>query len=196
VRTRIVVIGLGLVVVGAVMLARPKSGNSPAGLPLSQASLVGDSLNVGVEPYLRDELRRWQVDTDDEVGRSTATGVERLRTRSAILAPYVVVSLGTNDPSGGTEAFRDDVAEVLRIAGPTRCVVWVAISRDGDSYEPFNAVLREAASTSANLRVVDWPSLVRGHPEYLAADGVHATEDGYRARARAIVAAMRSCGVS
>jgi lysophospholipase L1-like esterase len=194
VRARIAIIALVLVVVVAVTLARPKIGSSPATLPHSQASLVGDSLNVGVEPYLRDELGGWQVDTDDEVGRSTATGVERLRTRTAVLAPYVVVSLGTNDPSGGAEVFRSQVSEVLRIAGPTRCVVWVAISRDGDAYESFNAVLREAAASSPNVRVVDWPSIVAGHPTYLSADGIHATPDGYRARARAIVAAMNSCG--
>lgn len=193
-RARIAIIGLALVVVGAVTLARPKTGSSPATLPTSQASLIGDSLNVGIEPYVRHELRGWQVDTDDEVGRSTATGVERMRTRTAVLAPYVVVSLGTNDPSGGAEAFRGEVDKALRMAGPTRCVVWVAIRRDGDAYEPFNAVLREAAASSSNLRVVDWPALVQGHPAYLAADGIHATPDGYRARAGAVVAAMNSCG--
>jgi len=193
VRIRIVVIGLALVVVGAATLFQRTTGDRPAALPRSQATLVGDSLNVGVEPYLRDELRGWQLDTEDEVGRSPATGVERLRTRGTVLAPYVVVSLGTNDPSGGAEAFRGEVNEVLRIAGPSRCVVWVAISRDGNDYEAFNAVLREAASSSPNLQVVDWPSLVRGHPTYLTADGIHASPDGYRARARAIVAAMRDC---
>jgi len=193
VRGRIVLIGLAAVLVGAAVLVRANRGNAPATLPPSQASLLGDSLNVGVETYLRDELQGWQVDADDEVGRSTLTGVEHLRTRGTALAPYLVVSLGTNDPVGGVDAFRSDVVDVLRIAGPTRCVVWVGISRDGDAYEPFNAVLRKAASKAANLRLVDWPALVHAHPEYVAADGIHATPDGYRARAGAIVAAMRGC---
>jgi GDSL-like Lipase/Acylhydrolase family len=195
VRIRIVVIGLALVVVGAATLFQRTTGDPPAGLPRSSALLVGDSLNLGVEQYLRDELRGWQLDVDDEVGRSTTAGLERLSARGSGVAPYLVVSLGTNDPSTGVEAFRGDVAELLRLAGSGRCVVWVAISRDGDAYEPFNAVLREAASSAPNLHVVDWPALVRGHPAYLASDGVHATPDGYRARARAIVAAMRACPV-
>jgi lysophospholipase L1-like esterase len=121
------------------------------------------------------------------------TGVQHLRTRAAALGPYLVVSLGTNDPVGGTNAFRADVAAILRIAGPARCVVWVAVSRDRDAYEPFNSVLRDAAAKAPNLRVVDWPALVRAHPAYVAPDGIHATPDGYRARAGAIVAAMRDC---
>jgi lysophospholipase L1-like esterase len=196
VRGRIVLICLAAVLVGAAVLIRANRGNAPATLPRSQASLLGDSLNVGVEPYLRHELQGWQVDADDEVGRSTVTGVRHLRTRAAALAPYVVVSLGTNDPVGGADAFRGDVAQVLHIAGPARCVVWVAISRDGDAYEPYNAVLRDAASNAPNLRVVDWPALVHAHPAYVAPDGIHATPDGYRARARAIVAAMRGCPAS
>ena len=33
-------------------------------------SLVGDSLNVGIEPYLATELRDWQLSTDDVPGRA------------------------------------------------------------------------------------------------------------------------------
>ena len=35
--------------------------------------------------------------------------------------------------------------------------------------------------------------MVRAHPEWLVSDGIHATPDGYRERARAVVAAMRMC---
>ena len=192
-RGRIVVIGLVLVASVAAALAWQRGANAPAILPPGRASLVGDSLNVGVEQYLRDELSGWQIDADDEVGRSTAVGLERLHAAGTRLAPYVVVSLGTNDPSRTVDAFRADVAEALRVAGVRRCVVWVAISRDGDAYEAFNAVLRGAAGAARNLRVVDWPALLRGHPEYLASDGVHATPDGYRARAHAIADALRGC---
>ena len=40
-------------------------------------TLVGDSLNVGIEPYLREELDGWTVDAHDRVGRSTAGGCRR-----------------------------------------------------------------------------------------------------------------------
>jgi len=193
VRGRIVVIGLVLVASAAVALGWQHRANAPATPAPSRVSLVGDSLNVGVEQYLRNELPGWQIDADDEVGRSTAVGLERLHAAGTGLAPYVVVSLGTNDPSQGVDAFRADVAEALRLAGGSRCVVWVAIRRDGDAYEAFNAVLRGIAGAARNLRVVDWPALVEEHPEYVASDGVHATPDGYRVRARAIADALRGC---
>ncbi len=162
-------------------------------LPPAPVSLVGDSLNVGVEPYLRDELPGWSIQTDDVVGRPTAIGLERLDAATSRLGRYVVISLGTNDPETSVDAFRSAVGDVIALAGPGRCVVWATIHRDGDGYEPFNSVLRDEASQHGNLRLVDWTAMIRAHPEWLAADGIHATPDGYRARADAIVQAMRSC---
>lgn len=193
-RRRILVIGLlAVVVAGAIagVIAR-RSSTKPA-LQRGMVSLVGDSLNVGVEPYLQEELRGWQISADDVVGRSTATGIEHLRLRRAALGAYVVVSLGTNDPVEGVDAFRADVAEVLRVATARRCVVWPTIHRDGDAYEPFDQILRDASTGNRNLRLVEWTSMIRAHPDWLAADGIHGTPDGYKARAKAIVDAMRTC---
>jgi len=193
-RGRILVIGLlaaAVAVVAVVHFAR-RNTTKPALQP-GEVSLVGDSLNLGVEPYLRTELRRWLIVADDEVGRSTATGVEHLKAKGASLAPYVVVSLGTNDPVETVDAFRADVAEVLGLAGSNRCVVWATIHRSGDAYEPFNEVLRVAASGHRSLRLVEWTSMIRAHPDFVAADGIHGSPSGYQARARAIVDALRTC---
>jgi lysophospholipase L1-like esterase len=159
----------------------------------SKVLLVGDSLNVGIEQNLRDRLPRWQVSADDEIGRPTATGVERLRAAGASLAPYLVLSLGTNDSASEVDAFRGDVAEALRIAGPNRCVVWATIHRDGNADDSFNGVLRAAATRNRNVRLVEWAEMIDKHPEWLALDGIHGNPDGYAARAEAVVAAMRSC---
>ena len=75
-------------------------------------TLVGDSLNVGTAPWLRDELPRWDIGAHDRVGRTTAEGVDVLRQREGSLAPVVVVSLGTND-ADGTEEFRALVEEAV-----------------------------------------------------------------------------------
>ena len=37
-------------------------------------TMVGDSLNVGVEPYLADTLPGWRIATDDVVGRVVTMG--------------------------------------------------------------------------------------------------------------------------
>jgi lysophospholipase L1-like esterase len=197
-RRRILVIGLLAVVVAGVtagVIAPEVVRHSSAKRALVQApvSLVGDSLNVGVEPYLEEELAGWQIATDDVVGRPTETGLEHLRALGSALGHYVVVSLGTNDPLDSVAAFRTDVDAVMALAGGTRCVVWSTIHRDGDAYEPFNEVLRTAAARNRNLRLVEWTTMIGDHPEWLVSDGVHATADGYSARAQAIVAAMRTC---
>jgi lysophospholipase L1-like esterase len=193
-RRRILVTGVLAVVIAGVIAGQVarRDATKPA-LQRGAVSLVGDSLNVGVEPYLEEELRGWQISTDDVSGRPTATGIEQLRLQGAVLGPYVVVSLGTNDPVNGADAFRDAVVEALRVATPQRCVVWATIHRDGDAYEPFDEILRDASARNPNLRLVEWASMIRAHPDWLAADGVHGTPDGYKARARAIVAAMGTC---
>jgi lysophospholipase L1-like esterase len=197
-RRRILVTGLLTIVAAGVVagviapeVARRKS-TEPT-LRSGKVSLVGDSLNLGVEPYLQSDLQGWRIETDDVVGRSTATGVERLRAASPSLGAYVIVSLGTNDPVETVAAFRAAVAEVLQIATPRRCVVWATIRRDGDAYEPFDQILRDASAGNRNLRLVDWTSMLQAHPEWLASDGIHASADGYEARAKAIVEAMRTC---
>ena len=104
-----------------------------------------------------------------------------------------MISLGTNDSRLSVDAFSAAIGDVLGLAGTGRCVVWATIHRDGEAYEPFNDALRDAASRNRNLRLVDWASMVRTHPGWLVSDGVHATPDGYRERAKAVVAAMRAC---
>jgi len=194
-RRTLILVALATVVAAAVLVALHRSTRraSTAAPPTSAVSLVGDSLNVGVEPYLRDRLPRWTINADDEVGRPTSTGLDHLRAAASSLAPYVVISLGTNDPVTAVADFRRAVEDAVRLAGPHRCVVWAAIHRDGAAYEPFNGVLRSVAARNRNLRIVEWGAMVDGTPSYLAADGIHGSPSGYAARAKEIVAAMRGC---
>jgi hypothetical protein len=191
---RLTILLLAVIVVAAAGLALAAwHDTKSAALPPGTLTLVGDSLNVGVEPFLRAQLPGWTIHADDEVGRPTAAGVDHLRVAGTTVAPYVVVSLGTNDPSDAVAAFRASVGEVLALAGPDRCVVWPTIHRDGNAYDGFAAVLRDAADRNRNLRLVDWAALVDAHPDWLAADGIHGSPLGYRERARAIVEQLRLC---
>jgi lysophospholipase L1-like esterase len=196
-RGRTLTLVLLLVIAGAAVLAvalRHRGGHhSTAPPPRSNVSLVGDSLNVGVEPYLRDLLPGWNMHADDVVGRSTSSGLDHLRAAGSTLAPYVVISLGTNDPAGAVADFSRAVTETLGLAGRRRCVVWLAVHRDGAAYEPFNVTLRSLATRNSNLRVVEWGRMIEQHPGYLAPDGIHGSPEGYAARAKAILAAIRSC---
>ena len=183
-------VGVALIAAGVVARERTRVHRGTT-LPPSAVSMVGDSLNLGTEPPLRDALPRWTFRTDDVVGRSTATGLERLR--AATLAPYVVISLGTNDPVSEIDAFRAAVADALQITGPSRCVIWATIHRDGNAYDPFNDLLRAATRKNRNLRLIEWAQMIEKHSGWLAYDGIHGSASGYAARAEAVVAALRSC---
>jgi lysophospholipase L1-like esterase len=185
---------LALVIAVAIAAAVYAVGrDEPSPARVGTVTLVGDSLNVGMEPYLRDELDGWSIEAYDLVGRATAEGVDELRSLGSTLAPVVVVSLGTNDADGSEGAFRALVDAALERAGPTRCVVWATIVRDGEPRRAFNDVLRDAASTHGNLRLVDWAELVANDTTLLAGDRVHGSPSGYARRAEAIASAVRAC---
>ncbi len=182
---------LAVAAVAALLVARrDDNGAKPAG---GEVALVGDSLNVGVEPYLAHALPGFGVIADDRVGWRTREGIAEIEQGRARLAPHVVVSLGTNDPPGAVAAFRHDVARVTALVGPGRCLVWATIWRDGGPDGGFNAVLREAAAANRRMRLVEWAEMVQEHSDWLASDGLHGNETGYRERARAIAAAVRDC---
>ena len=98
-----VLAAVGLAVAAAVLaLALDDRGG-----PVDSGSivLIGDSLNVGVEPYLRDLLEHWRIRSDDVVGRPSSEGLAALAAVHGATGP-IVVSLGTNDDPGDPEAFR------------------------------------------------------------------------------------------
>lgn len=158
---------------------------------VGSVTTVGDSLNVGMEPYLDDELRGWRLVHRNENGRRTAEGVAELRALGDALAQVVVVSLGTNDAGSDPAAFRGHVDEVLALAGPSRCIVWLTISLGGP--EELNGVLEDAARRHPNLELADWATLVEEEPELLAVDGLHGTPDGYERRAELVAGSARAC---
>ena len=152
----ILALGVGVALAAAAVVARDRHRSHRATpLPPGAVSLLGDSLNLGMEPALQEALPGWVFNADDVVGRGTATGLQRLRATGPSLAPYVVVSLGTNDPSTALDAFRTDVADALRIAGPNRCVVWATIPRDGNAYDTESDISDGCVATpsSPNRRV-------------------------------------------
>ncbi len=181
------------VAVGALVFVRNPRYHTASPATRGTVTLVGDSLNVGIEPYVGPALPGWKVVTNDRVGRTTPEGIAELEAGRPTLSNYVVVSLGTNDPPGDISGFRRNVGRVLALVGPNRCVVWATIWRDGAPNVAFNNVLREAADANRRLALVEWAEMVDSHPELLAADGLHGNEDGYRERARAIAAAARDC---
>ena len=189
-------ISLALVLAAAIAVATfsvARGDERPVRRTTGALTLVGDSLNVGTEPYLREALPGWRIDAHDRVGRTTREGVERLRALRGALPRIVVVSLGTNDPDGSEGEFSRLVDEAIAIVGPRRCLLWATIVRDGTRRTPFANVLQEASAAHPNVRLVDWALMVAEDGSLLAADLVHGTPEGYRRRAEATARAARDC---
>ena len=61
---------LAVAVAAATFVAVRRAADDDADSAKGAVTLIGDSLNVGVEPYLEDALPGWRVDAHDEVGRA------------------------------------------------------------------------------------------------------------------------------
>jgi hypothetical protein len=171
---------------------------APAGAFAAERSLLvnGDSLAEGTRPYVPPELPGWRVKQSTAVSRHAYEGDDVMRRYGSRLPRVIHVSLGTNDDPGNVDGFRDAIADVMKVAGGRRCVVWANIVRApyrGVSYRGYNRALADESSRRDNLRVLNWVRMVRAHPEWLADDGVHVSAAGYRARAKAVARIVRRC---
>lgn len=105
------------------------------------------------------------------------------------------VSSGTGDDPTEFAAFGATVRRVMRIAGPSRCVVWANIWRlrlEEPTFATLNFMLAAEDAKRDNLRVVDWHAMVSTHGDWVV-DLVHVDVAGNRARARAVAREVRAC---
>jgi lysophospholipase L1-like esterase len=179
-------------------LALAPAASAASGASAAERSLLvnGDSLAEGTKPYVPRELPGWRVMQSTAVSRHASDGDEVMRRYGSRLPHAIHVSLGTNDAPRDVDGFRDSIADVMKVAGRARCVVWANVVRPpyrGVSYRGYNRALADEASRRENLRVLNWVRMVRRHPEWLAGDGVHVSAAGYRARAKAVARAVAKC---
>jgi hypothetical protein len=159
--------------------------------------LVGDSLAEGIAGLLPGALPGRTVSVDAKISRPLATGMALARTASP--GTVLAISLFTNDDPRAVGRLDAAVRESARIAGPDACAVWATIVRPpvgGVSYAAANARLEALAAdptVAGTVRIVPWARAVAANPGWVAGDGVHATPQGYRARARLYAQAIDGC---
>jgi hypothetical protein len=179
--------------------APPGGGSSPSGGNSGPGTLIliGDSLAVGIENLLPGLLPGWRVTSDALTSRPLDAGMAILARTSVPDGAVLAISLFTNDDPSRTGALEAAVRTTVRRAGAGGCAVWATIARpplNGRSYGAANALLhRLDAQYGRRLAVVPWAELA-SRSGWLAGDGVHATPEGYRQRARLYAEAARSCG--
>jgi hypothetical protein len=173
----------------------PLPGPSGGGRRSGTLILIGDSLAVGIEDLLPGLLPGWRVRSDALTSRPLDAGMAILARTEVPDGAVIAMSLFTNDNPSRTDALESAVRTTVRRAGPGGCAVWATIARPpfaGRSYAPANALLRRLDAELARLVVVPWAEQA-GRNGWLAADRVHATPEGYRARAQMYAQAARSC---
>jgi hypothetical protein len=175
-----------LLVAGTVALACPTARAAQA-----PVLVLGDSLAVGMRPFLGSMLPGREVVWDARTGRTTPQGLARLRADLPQVTPTtVVVSLGTNDGSDPGR-FASRMRRLLLALPPTACVVWPAIYRPPRKgpYEALNRVLRRQARIDPRFVVPRWDVVVlRG--EVRLPDGLHPDEFGFHQRSRIVASAI------
>jgi len=169
---------------------------APAAPP--RVLVVGDSLGVGLEPFLGSALADRELEWDVRSGRTTPEGLVALRGAVRAGAPQtVVVSLGTNDGSD-PRRFTSRLRRVLAAVPADACVVWPTVIRPPrkGAYRALNRVLHAEARRDPRLIVVDWDhAVLRGSVRL--PDGVHPDAAGFLYRSRMIAdAVLRGCGAA
>jgi hypothetical protein len=154
--------------------------------------VVGDSLEVGSAPYLRQALAGAAVEIDAERGRTSTQGLRVLASKVRDEHEVVVFPLGTNDLSAST--LSSSLASAHELAG-RRCMVVATIARPNGRGSPASELNRvvESFASGSGARVMDWRSAALSTPGALGRDRVHATGAGYALRASLLAEAVQAC---
>jgi hypothetical protein len=179
---------VSLLVAGSVAFACP-AARAAQGPVL----VVGDSLAVGMRPFLIPMLGDRDVAWDSRTGRTTPQGLQVLRATLPQITPAtVVVSLGTNDGSD-PRRFADRIRRVLLALPPHACVIWPTIIRPPRKgpYAALDRVLRDQARGDPRFVAPSWDyAVLRGNVRL--PDGVHPDDFGFLYRSRMIARAIRA----
>jgi len=175
----------------------PSTTSSGPSTARRRLTVIGDSLAIGMRPYLAGNLPGWQVTIDGRIGRPLAEGMTILaNTTIPASGTVLALSLFTNDDPRNTDALSSAISRALKTAGPDGCVVWATIARpplNGVGYGAANRVIQAAGAANPRMRIVGWAAYANEHPELLADDGVHLSTTGYQQLAAMYAQAASSC---
>jgi len=178
----------------AIPVSAPAASQRSVGDARPEILIVGDSLAVGMEPYLGSMLPGHAVTWDAVKGRTTPQGLKALRLRLRERLPRAVgISLGTNDGSD-PRRFASRIRRALAAIPRGTCVVWANVNRPPrkGAFAALNRVLHAQVLRDARMRLVDWDLAVSSRAVRLP-DSVHPDAAGFRSRSRMYARAFASC---
>lgn len=182
---------------------RPPRGTLPA---KPTVTLIGDSVAdeiaylasaralVGQGVRLRLEVapcRRLIAESCTVAGYRPQTALELVRARGRALGQVAMMAVGYNDYEHTFGRDAGTVLAALHRAG-VQHVLWLTLRANHHAYLPMNDALRELATTTPWLTVVDWNRYSRSHPDWFKEDGLHLTHAGATAMATLLHRALEA----
>jgi peptidoglycan/LPS O-acetylase OafA/YrhL len=147
--------------------------------------LTGDSVILGIRSAIA-EIRPIII-VNARVGRQAPELLEEMQRDVAKAAgSSVVMDLGNNDLLDP-----ETVREIFALAKESPRIVVVNTAVPRPYRDENNRIIQEVAAEFSNVRVVDWNSISKDHPEYFAPDGVHLVPTGVTAYVMAIDEALK-----
>jgi hypothetical protein len=148
--------------------------------------ILGDSVILGTQYVIDQELAGWRVTLDARVSRRMDQGLDIVAAKGGVLGRVVVVHLCTNWFGGDYGASADRLISMLhgvdRIVWST-CVPWVG------EINAANDAIRALPTRYPNLAVIDWAAIA-GTPGYTGGDGLHLQGQGQYALADLVAKAI------
>lgn len=134
---------------------------------------IGDSVMLGVAPYLEKELPG--IIVDGEIGRqmSQAQDVVNRLQQEGKLGDIVIIELGSNGPFSEKQ-----MTSLLTSLGNDKKIVLVNTRVPRAWESTVNSELQKIAAEMPNTILVDWFNASQGQDSYFTSDGVHLTPEG------------------
>lgn len=139
---------------------------------------IGDSIMLGAITNLYNQFPNGYFDAKTSRTAWVANGIlQNLKSKKKLGEP-IIINLGANG-----DCPQDVKIKILKTVG-NRKVFWVNVTNDKSVN--VNKDLNNLAMKYANLYVVDWNRISKGHPEYFVADRIHLSETGKKVYTKAI----------
>lgn len=141
-----------------------------------QITAVGDSVLADASTTLQEIFPNMYIDA--KVGRQVREVIPVLQSlaQSGKLADTVLLSEGTNGPYSEQE-----LEQIMMIIGKKRKLYWINVHVPTRRWQDqVNNDLKTATKKYPNLKVIDWYTYSKDHPEWFYDDNVHPNPEGLK----------------
>jgi peptidoglycan/LPS O-acetylase OafA/YrhL len=145
-------------------------------------TVIGDSVMIDVTPHLEEAFTK--VEVDAKIGRQfrEAEDLIKKKKNTGRLGEIVVIELGANGPLSNKK-----LTKLIEEIGSERNIYFITTRVPKPWQEEVNDTIKEVAGSFKHVKVIDWFSISKPHPEYIGNDGVHLTQTGVNVYANMLI---------